>query len=137
MFSLHKYSKMYRAKSQLCLKPSLWHWNNRRNLKPHIHDKPFYGMGTSGLFRSENCLRATSPCLVREQGTNLYVGKYGFSLVHPNVQPPLHSQSPCANLNGNADACYVCGDWLVCRTISVCKCNPVACILRLVILARA
>ena len=52
----------------------------------------------------------------------------------PNVQPPLHSQSPYANQNGNADACYVCGDWLVCQTISVCN-NPVACTAR--ILARA
>ena len=42
----------------------------------------------------------------------------------PNVQPPLHSQSPYANQNGNADACYVCGDWLVCQTISVYN-NPV------------
>ena len=52
----------------------------------------------------------------------------------PNVQPPLHSKSPCANLTGNADACYVCGDWLVCQTISVCN-NPITCTAR--ILARA
>ena len=52
----------------------------------------------------------------------------------PNVQPPLHSQSPYANQNGNADACYVCDDWLTCQTISVCN-NPVACTAR--ILARA
>ena len=32
----------------------------------------------------------------------------------PSVQPPLHSQSPYTNQNGNADACLVCGDWLVC-----------------------
>ena len=97
------------------------------------HDKRLYGTGTSrGLCRSEICLRAKFPVSVREQGTNLYVGKCGFSLVHPYVQPPLHSQSPCVNLNGNADVCYVCGDWLVCQTISVCICNnPVACILRL------
>ena len=42
--------------------------------------------------------------------------KYGFSLVHTQR---LHSQSPCANQNIDATACYVCGDWLLCQTISV------------------
>ena len=51
---------------------------------------------------------------------NLCVGKIWF-LIGP--YPTLHSQSPCANQNGNAVACYVCGDWLVCQTISVRK-NP-------------
>ena len=69
--------------------------------------------------------------------TNLCVGKI-WCLIGP--YPTLHSQSPCASQNGNAVACYVCGDWLVCQTISV-RQNPariLACnVIRTAILGRA
>ena len=79
----------------------------------------FMARALAAVFSEVKLFVREFPVSVREQGTNLYIGKYGFSLVHPNVQPPLHSQSPYANRNGNADSCYVCGDWLVCQTISV------------------
>ena len=63
------------------------------NLKPHIHDKPLYGMALAAVFSEVKLVCVRIPRVSSEQGTNLYVGKYGFSLVHPNVQPPLHSQS--------------------------------------------
>ena len=100
-----------------------WDFDSSRHndtwyLKPRVHDKRLYGMGTSRglllIIPSEIRLRANSPC----QYVNLYVGKIWF-LIGPYPAfsrhcMHMHSQSPYVNQNGNADACYVCGDWLVC-----------------------
>ena len=88
-------------------------------------------------FRSEICVRVNSPCqYVRHW--SLHVGKIWIS--HwpiPNVQLPWHRQSlrqsqwQCGRVGVHQ---MVCGDWLVCQTISVCS-NPITCTAR--ILARA
>ena len=81
------------------------HWSfpvKLHMLKPYTHDMHCYGTGNSrALFRIP---------------PRQFVRKMRF-LIGP--YPTLHSQSPCANQNINATACYVCGDWLLCQTISL------------------
>ena len=85
-------------------------------LKPRVHDKRLYGTGIISrslllIIPSEICLRAKFPVSVHE-----YLRRKNM-VSHwpiPSIQPPLHSQSPYVNQNGNADAYYVCSDWLVC-----------------------
>ena len=83
-------------------------------------------------------MRANSPC---QYVSKALISTYENLISHwpiPNVQPPSHSQSLYGNPKWQCGRVgehqMLCGDWLVCQTISVCN-HPITCTARF--LARA